>query len=306
MTDRRTFLATAMAAALLPAAAVQAQTRSTRIRMKDSTEIYVKEWNRSGRPVIFTHAWPLSADIWDAQAEALSNAGYRVISYDRRGFGRSGKPSSGYDFDTFADDLATLIRDLNLEGAALVGYSMGGGEVVRYFSRHGGRGIAKAGFVGAAASYLLKTPDNPDGIDAGVFEGIKQGVRKDRSGFLAGLLKDVFFDIGRPATHPVTPQMLQHWLDIALQASPEATLACVDAFNATDFRPELSSVKVPALVIHGTADIPVPIALGRATARGIPGSKMIEYDGLYGGVSHGLVVTEKDRVTRDLMNFLAG
>jgi pimeloyl-ACP methyl ester carboxylesterase len=266
------------------------------------TEIYVKEWNRSGRPVILTHAWPLSADIWDEQAVALSEAGYRVVSYDRRGFGRSGKPSSGYDFDTFTDDLAILIRELGLKDAALVGYSMGGGEVVRYFSRHQGKGIAKAGFVGAAASYLLKTPDNPDGMDAAVFAGIKDGVRKDRAGYLAGLLKDVFFDTGRSATHEVTPPMLQHWLDVALAASLEATVACVDAFNATDFRPELSAVNVPAMVLHGTADIPVPLALGRATARGIPGATMIEYE----GVSHGLVVTEKDRVTRDLLRFLAG
>lgn len=307
MTSRRTFLAyttSAAGIALLPAA-TRAQSRSARLRMKDGTEIYVKSWGDAGRPVVLTHAWPLSADIWDLQAEALATAGYRVFAYDRRGFGRSGKPPSGYDFDTFADDLAVLIRELNLQDAALVGYSMGGGEVVRYLSRHGGRGIVKAGFVGAAASYLLKTPDNPDGIDAAVFEGIKQGVRKDRAGFLAGLLKDVFFDTSKPATNPVTPQALQRWLDVALQASPEATLACVDAFNATDFRPELASVRVPALVIHGLADIPVPIALGRATARGIPGSKMIEYDGMYGGVSHGLVITEADRVTRDLKNFLA-
>ena len=252
-------------------------------------------------PVILTHAWPLSADIWDAQAAALASAGYRAIAYDRRGFGRSGKPASGYDFDTFADDLAAVIGELGLRDAALIGYSMGGGEVVRYFSRHGGRGIVKAGFVGAAASYLLKTADNPDGIDAAVFAGIKEGVRKDRPNYLAGLLKDVFFDAGRAATHPPTPQVLRRWLDVALQASLEATVACVDAFNATDFRGELAAVNVPALVIHGTADIPVPIALGRATAKGIKGAKLIEYD----GVSHGLVVTERDRVTRDLLAFLA-
>lgn len=127
-------------------------------------------------------------------------------------------------------------------------------------------------------------------------------MRKDRKAYLAGLLKDVFFDTGRPATNEVTPGMLQHWLGVALEASLEATVACVDAFNATDFRPELSAVNAPALVLHGTADIPVPIALGRATARGIQGAKLIEYD----GVSHGLVVTEKDRVTRDLLSFLAG
>ena len=137
-----------------------------------------------------------------------------------------------------------------------------------------------------------------------MFESIKAGAARGRSAFLADLLKDVF-DINRPATNPVTQQMVQHWRDVALEASLEATIDCVDAFSATDFRPELSSVKVPTLVLHGTADIPVPIALARTTAHGIPGSKMIEYDGLYGGVSHGLVVTEKDRVTRDLTRFRA-
>lgn len=302
MTNRRTFLgyaAAAAGAAALPASA-HAKSRAATVKTKD-TELHVKDWG-AGRPVILTHAWPLSADIWDAQAAALASAGYRVITYDRRGFGRSGKPTSGYDFDTFADDLAAVIDELGLRDAALVGYSMGGGEVVRYFSRHGGRSIVKAGFVGAAASYLLKTADNPDGIDAALFAEIKEGVRKDRPNYLAGLLKDVFFDAGRTATHPVTPEVLRRWLDVALQASLEATVACVDAFNATDFRGELAAVNVPALVIHGTADIPVPIALGRATAKGIKGAKLIEYD----GVSHGLVVTERDRVTRDLLMFLAG
>lgn len=304
MTNRRTFLAHTAAAAgatLLPTAAL-AQSRGSRIRVKDATEIHVKTWGDSGRPVVLTHAWPLSADIWDIQAQALAAAGYRVVAFDRRGFGRSAKPASGYNFDTFADDLAALIKEMDLRDAALIGYSMGGGEVVRYFSRHGGRGVVKAGFVGAAASYLLKTADNPDGIDAAVFDGIKQGVRQDRAGYLAGLLQDVFFDTKRPATNAVTPEMLQRWHAVALPASLQATIECVDAFNATDFRPELSSVKVPALVLHGTADIPVPIALGRATARGMPGSTLVEYD----GVSHGLVITEADRVTRDLIAFLAG
>jgi non-heme chloroperoxidase len=302
MTDRRTFLGQAAAvagAAVLPAAA-RAQGRAATIKSRD-IDIHVKEFG-AGRPVILTHAWPLSADIWDAQAEALARSGYRVIAYDRRGFGRSAKPAAAYDFDTFADDLAAVVGALGLRDAALVGYSMGGGEVVRYFSRHGGRGIAQAGFVGAAASYLTKTAGNPDGLEAAVFAGIKDGVRKDRAGYLAGLLRDVFFDAGRAATHPVTPDMLKRWVDVALQASLDATVACVDAFSTTDFRGELAAVSVPALVIHGTADIPVPLALARTTARGIKDARLIEYD----GVSHGLVVTERDRVTRDLLAFLAG
>jgi non-heme chloroperoxidase len=307
--NRRAFLTHTAAAigvaTLSPSLSKMAQAqpaRTTRIRMKDSTNLHVKVWGESNRvPVVLTHAWPLSADVWDFQAQALSRRGYRVIAYDRRGFGRSDKPAEGYDFDTFADDLATLIDEMKLRDAALFGYSMGGGEVVRYFSRHDGRGVSRAGFVGAAASYLLKAPDNPAGIDAAVFDGMKQGVQKDRATYLAGVLKDVFFDATRPATNPVTPQVLQRWLDVALQASAQATVECIDAFNATDFRPELSAVKVPTLVLHGTADIPVPIALGRMTARGIPAANLIEYE----GVSHGLVVTEAERVTRDMLSFLA-
>jgi non-heme chloroperoxidase len=306
MTDRRLFIrqATAVLATVsLPALAhAKAQARIARVRTKDSTSLHVKVWGDRNRPaVILTHAWPLSADIWDLQAQALADRGYRVVAYDRRGFGRSDQPATGYDFDTFADDLASVIAELRLRDAAIFGYSMGGGEIVRYFSRHAGRHITKVGFVGAAASYALKTADNPDGLDAAVFTGMKQGVQKDRATYLAGVLRDVFFDVTKPATSPLTAQAMQRWLDVALQASVRATVECVDAFSATDFRPELAAVKAPALVLHGTADIPVPLALARLTARGIPGAKLVEYE----GVSHGLVVTEAERVTRDMLSFLA-
>ena len=304
MTSRRTFVAGSLAAAAalaLPLSA-RADARSSRIRTKDSTELHVKEWGTGGRTVIFTHAWPLSADVWEYQAAALAHAGYRVLAYDRRGFGRSSQPPAGYDFDTLSDDLATVIAESGARDVTLVGYSMGGGEIVRYFSRHGGKQVAKAGLVGAAASYLLKTDANPDGLDRAVFDGIKQGVLGDRRSYLGGLLSDVFFDAKRPATNPVTPAIIDWALGIAMQAGVEATVACVDSFSLTDFRPELASVTVPTLVLHGTADIPVPIALARITARGIRQSTMIEY----ADVSHGLVVTERDRVTRDLQAFIAG
>ena len=301
MIDRRTFIGCAVAttAVLVLPRAFGAE-RERRIRMRDGTGLHVRDSGGKGRPVVLTHAWPLSGEIWETQAAALAQAGFRVIAYDRRGFGRSDQPGRGYDFDTFADDLARIIEELQLRDAALIGYSMGGGEVVRYFSRHRGRSVVKAGFVGAAASYLLKTPDNPDGIDAAVFDGMKAGVRGDRRSYLRGVLKDVFFDVSKPSTVSVTPAMLEHWLDVAMQADPVATERCIDAFNATDFRPELAAVTVPSLVLHGTADIPVPLALARATARGIPGSKLVEYE----RVSHGLVVTEADRVTRDLLSFI--
>lgn len=301
MIDRRSFIGCAAAAAtVLALPTAFGAGREHRVRTSDGTRLYVRDSGGKGRPVILTHAWPLSGEIWESQAAALAQAGYRVIAHDRRGFGRSDQPGRGYDFDTFADDLARVIDKLQLRDAALIGYSMGGGEVVRYFSRHRGRGVAKAGLVGAAANYLLKTPDNPDGIDAAVFDGMKAGVRADRRNYLRGVLQDVFFDVSKPSTVRVTPASLERWLNVAMQADPEATQECIDAFNATDFRPELAAVNVPSLVLHGTADIPVPLALARATARGIAGSKLIEYE----GVSHGLVVTEADRVTRDLLSFL--
>lgn len=309
MTTRRVLLGVALGAvyagSLAGVARAQSPARTGRIMTKDGVGIFVKDTGGSGRSVVLTHAWPLSADIWDHQAAALSRAGHRVITYDRRGFGRSSQPATGFDFDTFTDDLAAVIEATGVRDTTLAGYSMGGGEVVRYFSRHKGRNVVKAGLVGAAAYYLLKTDSNPVGVEQSVFDGIKQGVLSGRRAYLSGLLRDVFFDAKRPATYPATQETLNWALGMAMQASEAAIAACVDAFSKTDFRSELAAVNVPTLVLHGTADIPVPIALGRETARGIPSSKLIEYDGLYDGVSHGLVVTERDRVTRDLMAFIA-
>ena len=307
MTTRRTFLhaslgalAATSAAAALPRLAF-GQGRTVKIKTRDGTELFVKDTGGAGRAVVMTHAWPLNADIWDHQAAQLSKAGFRVVTYDRRRFGRSDKPAGGYDFDTFADDLANVIEQTGVRDATLVGYSMGGGEVVRYLSRHNGRNVAKAGLVGAAAHYLLKTENNPVGIDGAVFDGIKQGVQGDRKAYLAGLLRDVFLDAKRPSTNAVTQEMIDSTLAMAMQASVAATVACVDAFAKTDFRPELAAVKVPTLVLHGTADIPVPFAIGKATAEGIAQSKLIEYP----DASHGIVLTERDRVTRDLQAFIA-
>jgi non-heme chloroperoxidase len=307
MTTRRSFLhaslgalAATSAAAALPRLAF-GQGRTVKIKTRDGTELFVKDTGGAGRAVVMTHAWPLNADIWDHQAAQLSKAGFRVVTYDRRGFGRSDKPAGDYDFDTFADDLANVIEQTGVRDATLVGYSMGGGEVVRYLSRHNGRNVAKAGLVGAAAHYLLKTENNPVGIDGAVFDGIKQGVQGDRKAYLAGLLRDVFLDAKRPSTNAVTQEMIDSTLAMAMQASVAATVACVDAFAKTDFRPELAAVKVPTLVLHGTADIPVPFAIGKATAEGIAQSKLIEYP----DASHGIVLTERDRVTRDLQAFIA-
>jgi non-heme chloroperoxidase len=311
MTNRRTFLGVAgaiTAAAALPTVA-RAQTTPeaagapgavASVKTKDSTSLYVKDWG-SGRPVILTHAWPLSADCWDYHANALAEAGYRAIFYDRRGFGRSAQPWSGYDYDTFADDLATVIDATGARDATLIGYSMGGGEIVRYLSRHGAGKVIKVGLVGSIVPGLLKTESNPEGVDAAFFESIKEGIRKDRPSFMAGLLKDVFYDTGIASTYPVSQGVLDWSFQMAMQAGMRSTLGCIDAFGKEDFVPDLAAVTVPTLILHGTADKPVPVALtARRAAAGIAQAKLIEYD----GVSHGLLVTERDRVTSDLLDFL--
>jgi pimeloyl-ACP methyl ester carboxylesterase len=271
------------------------------IEARDGTEIYVKDWGQEGgRPVILIHGWPLSADSWDEVAYDLADAGYRVISYDRRGFGRSDQPWEGYDYDTLADDLADVLESAEIEsGAALVGFSMGGGEVARYMSRHAGKGVTQVALIGSVVPYLLKTEDNPNGADASVFEGIKAGIRKDRPDFFRGFFKD-FFGVG-VISHPVSNAVLDWAWRLSMQAGLKGTLACVDAFGKTDFRPDLSSFTVPTLIIHGTADATVPIdASARAAAAGITGSTLVEYD----GAPHGLFATHGNRLSKDLIAFL--
>lgn len=264
----------------------------------DKTELYVKDWGH-GQPVILLHGWPLSADSWDDHAMALADAGYRAIAYDRRGFGRSSQPWSGYDYDTLADDLAAVIEQTGAQDAVLAGFSMGGGEVARYMSRHGGKSVAKAVLVSSVVPFMLKTDDNPDGTSQSVFEKMTAGMKEDRAAFFGKFFED-FYGVGMLSS-PVSDEVLEWSRQVAMQASLKATLACAAAFATTDFRPDLAAFKVPTLIIHGTGDNTVPIdAAGRAAAQGIAGSALLEYD----GAPHGLLVTEKDRVTRDLLDFL--
>jgi non-heme chloroperoxidase len=266
----------------------------------DQTPIYFKDWG-SGRPVVLMHGWPLSADSWDDHAMAIANAGYRAIAYDRRGFGRSGQPWSGYDYDTLADDLAAVIEQAGATDATLVGFSMGGGEVARYLSRHAGRGVAQAALIASVVPFMLKTADNPDGTEQAVFDSITVGIKADRAKFFAGFFKD-FYGVGL-VSHPVSSELIDWSMQMAMQAGLRPTLACAQAFATTDFRAELAAFRVPTLVIHGTADKTVPIdAAGRAAAQGIAGSTLIEYE----GGAHGLLATEKERITGDLLRFLAG
>jgi non-heme chloroperoxidase len=269
------------------------------ITTRDGTQLYVKDWG-SGRPVVLVHGWPLSADSWDAQAMALADAGLRAIAYDRRGFGRSDQPWTGYDYDTLADDLADVLKETGAEeDATLVGFSMGGGEVARYMSRHEGKGVIAAGLVSSVVPYMLQTDDNPDGVPEEKLQSIADGILKDRPGFFRTFLEQ-FFGVGFISS-PVSDETVDWAWRLAMQGGLKPILACAQSFGHTDFRGDLPAFRVPTLVVHGTSDKTVPIdPTGRAAARGIAQSQLVEYD----GAPHGLTVTESDRFTNDLLTFL--
>ncbi|WP_145139212.1 alpha/beta fold hydrolase [Roseomonas gilardii] len=271
------------------------------IEARDGTPLFYKDWG-AGKPVVLVHGWPLNADMWEYQAPFLAENGCRVIAYDRRGFGRSGQPWSGYDYDTMADDLAALFDALDLRDATLVGFSMGGGEVARYLSCHGGSGrVSRAVLVSAVTPFLLRTEDNPGGVDRSVFDDMVVNLQADRPAFLASFGKQ-FFGAGL-LNFSISNELLQWAGNLALMASPKATLDCVRAFSETDFRGDLPQIRVPVLVIHGDADGTVPIdAAGRRAAAMIPGARLLEYK----GAPHGLFFTEKDRLNQDLLRFIGG
>lgn len=252
-----------------------------------------------GKPVVLIHGWPLSHEMWDYQMAELPKNNLRVIAYDRRGFGKSSQPWSGYDYDTLADDLKAVLDELDLHNVTLVGFSMGGGEVARYMSRHGGARVSKVAFVSAVTPFLLKTDDNPDGVDQSVFDGMLEGIKKDRADFLQTFGKQ-FYGVNL-ISHPVSQAHLDGDFFRAYVASPKATIDCATAFATTDFRHDLTQIHVPALIIHGDADKTVPIeSSGERTADALPNAQYTVYD----GAPHGLFFTEKDRLTQDLLSFI--
>ncbi|MEH3112398.1 alpha/beta fold hydrolase [Pedobacter terrae] len=253
----------------------------------------------AGIPVILIHGWPLDHQMWDYQSAALTDAGFRVISYDRRGFGKSDKPLEGYDYDTLADDLKAIIDELGLENAVLAGFSMGGGEVVRYFSKYGGKGISKAILISSIAPFMLQTPDNPDGVPQEKIDEITAGLIDDRPGFLGTFTKQ-FYGQGL-LNKPVSSERLATDLTIAMQATLKSTLGCAAAFSSTDLRAEISSINVPVLIIHGDEDQTVPIKpTGEQAAQLLPHAEYIVYE----GEPHGLFITAKDRLNADLIDFI--
>jgi len=268
------------------------------ITTRDGVSLYVKDWGR-GRPVVLLHGWPLSADTYDDLGMALANAGMRAIAYDRRGFGRSDQPWGGYDYDTMATDLADVLEKTGARGAALVGFSMGGGEVVRYLSRFRDHSVTQAVLIGSVVPYMLQTPDNPKGVPQAVFDQMAQGIAADRAKFWAAFFPQ-FYGSGLLRAK-VSDEVIEWSRAVAMQASLKATLDCATAFWTTDFRPDLKAVTVPTLIIHGTADATVPIDVSsRQAAAGIAGSVLKEYD----GGPHGLLASHPAEIRDDVLAFL--
>jgi non-heme chloroperoxidase len=261
-------------------------------------EIYYED-HGSGTPVVLSHGWPLSGAAWEKQVVALVAAGHRVITYDRRGFGQSSKPTTGYDYDTFADDLHKVVTTLDLRDFALVGHSMGSGEVAGYIGKYGTERINKAVFIGALPPFLLKTSDNPTGVDASVFEGIRQAIAADRPAFLMGFLAN-FYNVDVLGGQRISDQVVQYNWNIAAGASPKGTLDCVSAW-LTDFRKLLPRVDVPTLILHGDADRILPYqATAVPLSRSIKGARLVMIE----GGPHGIAWTHADRVNSELVSFL--
>lgn len=253
----------------------------------------------SGDPLVLIHGYPLSGTSWEKQLPVLLQAGHRVITYDRRGFGKSSRPTAGYNYDTFAEDLHKVVSHLKLHDFALVGFSMGGGEVARYFGKYGSKGVSKAVIIGGVPPYLLKAADNPDGVDSSVFEGIQKAVASDRYAFFTEFFKN-FFNTDVFLGKRISEQAVQASWNVAAGASATASLACVPTWHE-DFRNDLARLDVPTLVIHGDADRIVPFkASGEQTAKLVKGARLVAIkDG-----PHAVNWTHAEEVNAELVNFL--
>lgn len=247
----------------------------------------------SGPPVVFIHGWSLSGAIWQPQLEYLVANGHRVITYDRRGHGHSAKPATGYDYDALSDDLAAILAHTVVTGATLVGHSMASGEIARYFARHGGKHVARTVFVAPTTPFALKTPDNPEGTDRAAFDQLVAALEADTKQYLTA---------GAPSlVGPYAPPEMLKWvLDMAYQADPVALVKCVRAFTETDFRADLGTIKVPTLVVYGTADLPMIASNAYRTSAAIAGSRLHAYE----GAPHGLFITDRERFNADLLRFV--
>jgi len=268
------------------------------ITTKDGTELYYKDWGE-GPVVTFSHGWPLNADAWDGQMLFLAQHGYRVIAHDRRGHGRSSQPTSGNDMDGYADDLAAVIEALDLHDATLVGHSTGGGEVARYIGRHGSSRVAKAVLLSAVPPLMLKTDANPEGLPIEVFDGLRDGVAKDRSQFYKDLAVQ-FYGANRPGAQVSQGILDQFWL-WSMTSGLKNAYECIKAFSETDFTGDLRAMDMPTLVMHGEDDQIVPVHdAGKKSARILKNPQEIYYP----GAPHGMTATLQDQVNADLLAFI--
>ena len=263
-----------------------------------SIDLYYED-HGAGKPVVLIHGYPLSSASWEKQVPVLLAAGHRVITYDRRGFGKSSQPTEGYNYDTFAEDLHKLVTKLKLQHFALAGFSMGGGEVARYLGKYGSKGVTKAVIISGVPPFLLKTVDNPEGVDASVFEGIQKAVAADRYAFFTDFFKN-FYNTDLLLGKRVSEQAVQANWNVAAGASAAASLACVPTWHE-DFREDLARIDVPTLVIHGDADRILPIsAAGFRTAKLIKGARQL----IVKGGPHCITWTHAEEVNSELVNFL--
>jgi non-heme chloroperoxidase len=270
------------------------------ITTNDGVEIFYKDWGpRDGQPVVLAHGWPLHSDSWEAQQLHLADNGFRAIAHDRRGHGKSTQVWDGNDMDHYADDLAAVIDVLDLSDVILIGFSTGGGEVARYIGRHGTGKVAKAVLVSSVPPYMLKTDDNPGGVPIEVFDGLREGSLADRSTLYRTLADGPFFGNNREGADIPTGPRDAFWLQ-GLAGGHKNTYDSIEAFSATDFRPDLERFDVPTLVIHGDDDQVVPYEVGgKASAALIDGAQLITYE----GAPHGITDTHKQRLSDDLLAF---
>ena len=269
------------------------------ITTQDGTRIFYKDWG-TGKPVVFSHGWPLNADAWDAQMLFLVQKGFRVIAHDRRGHGRSDQPSQGNNMDTYADDLAALLNALDIQGATLVGHSTGGGEVAHYIGRHGTKRVARAVLIGAVPPIMLKTTSNPKGLPMEVFDGIRKGVADNRSQFYRDLATP-FFGFNRPGAKVSQGTIDAFWAQ-GMTGGIHGQYLCIKEFSEVDYTEDLKKIDVPVLFLHGDDDQIVPIDDSAKL-----GVELVKHGTLkvYPGGSHGMCVTEADKVNADLLAFLS-
>jgi non-heme chloroperoxidase len=269
------------------------------LTLNDGTELYYKDWG-SGPPVVFSHGWPLSSDSWESQMMHVASNGYRAIAMDRRGHGRSSQPWDHNTMDQYADDLGALLEHLDLRGAALIGFSTGGGEVARYIGRHGARRVAKVALIAAVTPFLLRTAEHPEGVPLEKFDELREASLRDRAQLYLDLASGPFFGFNRSGAK-VSQGWIAAFVAQGLQAGHKSAFDCIAAFSESDFREDLGRFTMPTLIVHGDDDQIVPLGVSAiAAAKLVPHAELKIYE----GAPHGLADTHKDRLNRDLLEFL--